>query len=146
MACQLAAVQGVQGRLDISIRPYAIPPRLACHCVPAMTADVHPGGLYDGQGRPVGDTLPYWGPSLLDPNGPRQQWTAVWPQGTEWDDRPALIWLAPVGPFEAVPGLVVAELVAAVDAGRSVILWGSDADCLVQAGQLIGGLAGGGHA
>lgn len=39
-----------------------------------MTADVHSGRLYDGHGQPVGDTPPFWGPLLLDPNKPRTCW------------------------------------------------------------------------
>ena len=111
-----------------------------------MTDALYPAGLFNAQGQPVGDTLPYWGPSLLDPAGPRRELLAVWPPGREWDDRPVLFWLAPVGQFRSMPGEVVAHLVAAVDAGRSVILWGSDAKCMAEAGRLIGGLVGGGRA
>ncbi len=111
-----------------------------------MTADVHPGGLHDGQGQPVGDTPPFWGPSLLDPDGPRQDCVMLWPVGREWDYRPARFWLAPMGPFEFMPEVVVAELVAAVDGGSSVLLCGSDPESLMQAGQLVVGLTGGGRA
>ena len=111
-----------------------------------MTADLYPPGLYDGQGQPVGDSQPYTGPLLLDPTGPRQEWLAVWPFGLEWDACPALTWLAPVGPFDAMPQVVLGALVAAVDGGASVVLWGSDAGCLENAGRLVTGLVGGGHA
>ncbi len=111
-----------------------------------MTTEPHPGGLYDAKGQPVGDAPPYSGPSLLDPAGPRHDWVAVWPLGKEWDCAPVLTWLAPVGQFKVVPGLVVAHLVATVDAGRSVMAWGSDAGCMRETALLIGGLSGGGHA
>jgi hypothetical protein len=111
-----------------------------------MIEGLYPAGLYDAKWQPVGDTLPYWEPSLLDPNGPRQEWVAVWPLGKEWECAPVLTWLAPIGPFKVVPGLVVAEMVAAVDAGRSVMAWGSDEGCMAEVGRLIGGLSGGGHA
>jgi len=111
-----------------------------------MMTDLYPPGLYDAKWQPLGDAPPYWGPSLLDPAGPRHDWVAVWPLGKEWDRDPVLIWLAPLGPFTSMSELVVAELVAAVDAGRSVMLWASDPDCLTEAGRLIGGLSGGGHA
>ncbi len=111
-----------------------------------MTADVHPGGLYDDQGRPLGNSPPFAGPSLLDPAGPWHEWVAVWPLGKEWDRDPALTWLAPLGSFAFMPELVLAQLVAAVDAGRSVLLAGSDPECLAEAGQLIRVLVGGGNA
>jgi hypothetical protein len=104
-----------------------------------MMTDLYPAGLYDAKWQPLGDAPPYWGPSLLDPAGPRQEWIAVWPLGQEWDCAPVLTWLAPVGQFKVVPGLVV-------DARRSVMMWGSDAGCMAEAGILIGGLSGGGHA
>ncbi len=83
---------------------------------------------------------------MLDPAGPRQEWIAVWPHGRDWDCKPILYWLAPVGSFGFMPGLVLAHLVAAVDAGRSIMMWGSDPECMAEAGRLVGGLAGGGHA
>jgi len=70
----------------------------------------------------------------------------LYPLGQEWDCAPVLTWLAPVGQFTSMSELVAAELVAAVDAGRSVMLWASDPDCLAEAGRLVGGMAGGGHA
>lgn len=111
-----------------------------------MTADVHPGGLFDARGHPVGDTPPYWGPSLLGPTGPRQDCVMLEPLGRERDYAPVRLWLAPMGPFEFVPELVVAELVSALDAGGSVLLCGSAPDCLVEAGRIVASLAGGGHA
>lgn len=111
-----------------------------------MNEHLYPAGLYDAKGQPVGDTPPYDGPSLLDPDGPRQEWVRLWPKGRVWDHRPARFWLAPMGPFEFMPEVVVAELVAAVDGGSCVLLCGSDPDSLIQAGQLVVGLTGGGRA
>ena len=113
---------------------------------PTTEASLHPLGLYDGQGQPVGDSQPYTGPSLLDFAGPRQEWVAIWPLGQEWDRAPALTWLAPLGPFDAMPEVVLGALVAAVDAGSSVLLAESDAICLADAGRLVRGLIGGGRA
>ena len=70
----------------------------------------------------------------------------VWPLGIEWNCTPALIWLAPLGPFDATPEAVLGGLVAAVDAGGSVLLAGSDASYLADAGNLVRGLVGGGRA
>lgn len=111
-----------------------------------MTADPHSGGLYDDLGQPVGGSPVYTGPSLLDPTAPRQACVGVWPLGMEWNRTPALIWLAPLGPFDAMPEAILGALVAAVDAGASVLLVGSDMDCLVDAGNLVRGLVGGGRA
>ena len=111
-----------------------------------MTADVRPGGLYDALGQPVCGSPVYAGPSLLDPTGPRQACVGVWPLGQEWNRAPALIWLAPLGLFDAMPEVVLGALVAAVDAGGIVLLVGSDVGCLVDAGNLIRGLVGGGRA
>ncbi len=111
-----------------------------------MIEGLYPAGLYDGQGQPVGGSPPFAGPSLLDPAGPRHECVAVWPLGKEWDRDSALTWLAPLGSFAFMPELVLAQLVAAVDAGRSVLLAGSDPECLAEAGQLIRGLVGGGNA
>lgn len=111
-----------------------------------MTADPYPAGLYDGQGQPVGGSPVYAGPSLLDPAGPRQECVGIWPLGMEWNHAPALIWLAPLGPFDAMPEVVLGTLVAAVDAGASVILWGSNAKRMAEAGQHIGSMTGGSRA
>ena len=99
---------------------------------------LHPPGLYDSQCQCVGGS-----PAL---SGPRQEWVAIWPLGQVWDGTPALTWLAPVGQFRSMPGVVVAHLVAAVDAGHSVIMWGSCPVCVAEAGQIITRLIGGGHA
>ena len=111
-----------------------------------MMADPHPAGLYDDQGQPVCGSPVYAGPSLLDPAGPRQECVGISPLGMEWNHAPALIWLAPLGPFDAMPELVLGALVATVDAGASVLLVGWDMDCLVDAGSLVRGLVGGGRA
>lgn len=111
-----------------------------------MIEHLYPPGLYDAKWQPLGDAPLYWGPSLLDPAGPRQEWVAVWPLGKKWDCAPVLTWLAPVGQFKVVPGLVVAHLVAALDAGRSVMMWGSDVRCMVEAVHLVSGVSGGSNA
>ena len=104
------------------------------------------GGLYDPAGHPL-----YGSPPFHDPGdaagGSRPFHFAVYPYGATWSGVPlGRVWLLPVDMTSpSVPPLVLADLVAAVDAGQSVIMHGADDALLRRYGHQVIAMTGGGH-
>ncbi len=112
----------------------------------------HAEALYFGNGQHVGGVLP----PIAQDNVLTQAYAASiearpggWEHGCNYaNDNLELVWMAPLGLTSAGPisRETIGALVAAVDAGRGILIYAETAEMARELGDLVLLFSGGGHA